>query len=361
MNRSRLIYPFLVRNALRDGLAQQVATTLQTAPKRFYRFGRRVSVGGYYVSPKWFDQELLNDNVKLPAGLLRSDGVVSQANRLFDEEKERQRALISRIEKIEVHLEKPFPTHEDCILMMNRSISTPYDCAAHISELLKNRSALAVVDGTTNWHMHQPLEQSCHLRLLHFKHDDTMPVNYAFWRSCSMLLASVIKKAFKEQYSVQILSQPMSDLKGGSFVVDASIANLPDWTPSHEELRSFTSMLWDEVNKNYPFERLQVNADIASKLFSSDPKRLAQIGEAQSDTFTVYRVGDHIELENEVMISNTGLIGSIFTSAVHRIKTPDGHFYRFQGIALPKQLHINAYAYTLIRDRAKQLNSIGLN
>ncbi|KAH9406380.1 54S ribosomal protein L39, mitochondrial [Tyrophagus putrescentiae] len=276
-------------------------------------------------------------------------------------------ALVSRIEKIEVILEKPFPTHDDVVLMMNRSISTPYDCAAHISELLRNRSALAVVDGTESWHMHQPLENSCHLRLLHFKHDDPMPVNYAFWRSCSMLLASVVKRAFKEEHPVAILSPPMSDLAGGSFVVDASIASLPDtWTPTTEELRSFTSLLWDEVTANRHFERLQVSADTARKLFAGDAKRLAQIGEASSSsdttTFTVYRVGDHIELCEEALIASTGLIGSIFTSAVHRISTPNGGtFYRFQGVALPRQLHINAYAFSLIRDRAKQLNSIGLS
>ena len=380
-HRSRLISPFLAhrRRGLGEGgagtawqkLLQKAAaaTPVQTAPKRFYRFGHRVNVGGYFVSPKWFDQELLlKEDVKLSAACLqRPDGVVSQANRLFNEEQERQRALVSRIEKIEVILEKPFPTHDDVVLMMNRSISTPYDCAAHISELLRNRSALAVVDGTESWHMHQPLANSCHLRLLHFKHDDPMPVNYAFWRSCSMLLASVVKRAFKEEHPVAILSPPMSDLAGGSFVVDASIASLPDtWTPTTEELRSFTSLLWDEVTANRHFERLQVSADTARRLFAGDAKRLAQIGEASSSsdttTFTVYRVGDHIELCEEALIASTGLIGSIFTSAVHRISTPNGGtFYRFQGVALPRQLHINAYAFSLIRDRAKQLNSVGLS
>lgn len=47
-------------------------------------------------------------------------------NELFDLEKKRQRDVVGRIEKIEVrYLGLP----EDTTLMMNKNLSTPYNCA----------------------------------------------------------------------------------------------------------------------------------------------------------------------------------------------------------------------------------------
>lgn len=365
MNPSRLS-PFLVRQLLAETSCSssllQAVTCAPTA-KRFYRFDRRVNKNGFYVSPQWFNQELLEEvDGKQTASLLRTEGVASQANRLFNREMERQQSTVARIEKIEVLLEKPFPnSKEDVTLMMNQNISTPTDCAKHINQWVTERSALAVVDGNEYWHMHRPLERSCQLRLLHYKHEDTMPVNYAFWRSCSMLLASVVKKAFKEQFAVQILSQPMADLKGGSFVCDASIGNLADWSPRQEELRSLTALLWEECSKKVPFERLQVDAQLAADIFTGDTTRLRKIEESKRDSFVIMRLGEHLDLSDEPFIANTGHISSAFLSAIHPIKaTNGGVFYRFQGVAIPSQLKINAYTYTLIRERSKKLNQVGL-
>ena len=45
---------------------------------------------------------------------------------LFDAEKERQLALLTRVEKIEVR-HKGVP--EECTLIMNKDLSTPFNCA----------------------------------------------------------------------------------------------------------------------------------------------------------------------------------------------------------------------------------------
>lgn len=60
-------------------------------------------------------------------GLFSSrSSILGYQNELFDLEKKRQRDAIGRIEKIEVrYLGMP----EDTTLVMNKSLSTPYDCA----------------------------------------------------------------------------------------------------------------------------------------------------------------------------------------------------------------------------------------
>ena len=45
---------------------------------------------------------------------------------MFDEEKDRQLALVKRVEKIQVQY-KGLP--ENCTLLMNKNLSTPYNCA----------------------------------------------------------------------------------------------------------------------------------------------------------------------------------------------------------------------------------------
>jgi len=57
---------------------------------------------------------------------MTNDVVRQKRNELFSQEKARQLALVSRLEKIEVrHVGPP----EDCVLLMNKGLSTPFNCA----------------------------------------------------------------------------------------------------------------------------------------------------------------------------------------------------------------------------------------
>lgn len=60
---------------------------------------------------------------------------------------------------------------------MNKGISTPYNCAQHLTEGHCNRSALALIDGNIPWDMHRPLQESCTLQLLNFIVADPHIVN----------------------------------------------------------------------------------------------------------------------------------------------------------------------------------------
>ena len=57
---------------------------------------------------------------------------------LFDEEEKRQRALVGRLQKMEVNYEG---APENCTLIMNQHLSTPHDCAKRESESLGRRGA----------------------------------------------------------------------------------------------------------------------------------------------------------------------------------------------------------------------------
>ena len=57
---------------------------------------------------------------------LTNSEVRKKRNAVFDEEKDRQLALVKRVEKIQVQY-KGLP--ENCTLLMNKNLSTPYNCA----------------------------------------------------------------------------------------------------------------------------------------------------------------------------------------------------------------------------------------
>lgn len=77
-----------------------------------------------------------------------------------------------------------------------------------MSEMLCNRSVLALVDGVKLWDMHRPLESDCEIQLLHFLDSDPYHSNRTFWRSCSLMLGSVLSRAFKDDIKVVLHSFP---------------------------------------------------------------------------------------------------------------------------------------------------------
>jgi len=70
-------------------------------------------------------------------------------------------------------------------------------------------------------------------------------------------------------------------------------------------------------------------------------------------------MGDHVDISKGPMVSNSGLVGRVTVSAIHRLTdgSMDG-LYRFQGIALPKGILLNHFAYGILEKRAKKLNTI---
>lgn len=103
-----------------------------------------------------------------------SNSCLEKRNELFSEEQRRQKSAVGRVEKIEVrYLGLP----EDVTLIMNREISTPYNCAQHLSEGHCKNAALALIDGNVPWDIHRPLQDNCTLQLLNFMVADPHAVN----------------------------------------------------------------------------------------------------------------------------------------------------------------------------------------
>ncbi|XP_076644462.1 mitochondrial ribosomal protein L39 [Halictus rubicundus] len=274
-------------------------------------------------------------------------------NQLFDEEKKRQKSSVGRIEKIDVKYQNAV---EEITFVMNKNLSTPADCAKHISEGVVKISALALVDGSV-WDMHRPLVSDCKLELLNLQSPKMNVVNVAFWRTCSFLLGAVVDTSFKEDIKLHLHSFPVPNIKAGSFVYDVHL-ELPDWKPTVEELRAMSAQFVKLTSQELPIERLETTEEVAQKIFQDNPiktQQIPDIAKANEEKVVLYRVGEHIDISKGPMVGNTNLIGRSTITAVHKLPQNDS-VYRFQGIALPKGILLNHFAYGILEKRAQKLN-----
>uniref|UniRef100_A0A2C9K1E7 TGS domain-containing protein n=1 Tax=Biomphalaria glabrata TaxID=6526 RepID=A0A2C9K1E7_BIOGL len=277
---------------------------------------------------------------------------------LFEQEQQRQTALVTRIEKIEV---KYTGLPEECTLIMNKHLSTPYNCAMHMQELFMDRSALALVNGEP-WDMHRPLEDDCELQFVHFEEEDPRTVNNAFWRSCSFVLGHVLETAFQDQYYVELCSFPPPNVSSGSFVYDADL-KLGNWKPTEVELNCLSRIGLRLNFLDLKFQRLEIPLSVATQMFSDNRFKLAQLphiaSKSKSGTsVVVYRAGDHIDITSGPLIASTAQIGRYSVTAIHEIESQSfGKLSRVQGLALPTQIMLHSWTYdTILRSRSKKLN-----
>ncbi|KAI1899709.1 hypothetical protein AGOR_G00064560 [Albula goreensis] len=277
---------------------------------------------------------------------------------VFSREQARQRALITRTEKIEVTMEGP--GLQGTLLVMNKGVSTPYSCARHLTEWHVNSSALALVDGEL-WPLHHPLTHSCSLSLLTFKESDPTQVNKAFWRSCAALLGQVLENAFKEEFTIELLRSPELPVISGAFCCDLVLdPKLDDWTPSEETLRSLTRDAQQLIHQNLPWEPLEVSPTVALEAFAHSRCKQEEVeeraAESPNGTVTLYRCGDHILLSGGPLVARTGLCSQYEVTAVHNLdKGEMGLHRRAQGLSLPLQLQAHHTIWRRLRKRAERL------
>ena len=115
------------------------------------------------------------------------------------------------------------------------------------------------------------------------------------------------------------------------------------------------------ANAELPVERLEITEELALDMFQDNPfksKQIPSIARSNDDKVTLYRVGDHIDMSKGPMVGHTGIIGRATVSAVHKIESEEtDRLYRFQGVAMPRGIMLNHFAFSLLEERARKLNN----
>uniref|UniRef100_A0A8D0EDS9 Mitochondrial ribosomal protein L39 n=1 Tax=Salvator merianae TaxID=96440 RepID=A0A8D0EDS9_SALMN len=262
--------------------------------------------------------------------------IAQMRNELFQKEKERQLSLYPRIEKIEVKYVGK--SHPDTLFIVNKGLSTPYTCAMHLSEWHCKKSVLALVDGQV-WDMYKPLTQSCEIDFLTFKDDNPEEVNKAYWRSCAMILGCVLEQAFKDEYRVTLVRAPEVPVVSGAFCYDVILDNrLDDWKPAEENLRTLTQDAYKLIQKDLPFELLDVDAKVALQIFQHN------------------KLGAFVDISEGPHIPRTSLCHQYEITAAHGLQTSQSELIRrFQGVSLPVFLKAHHTIWYRLRKRSQKL------
>uniref|UniRef100_A0A0K0FVN4 39S ribosomal protein L39, mitochondrial (inferred by orthology to a human protein) n=1 Tax=Strongyloides venezuelensis TaxID=75913 RepID=A0A0K0FVN4_STRVS len=271
------------------------------------------------------------------------------------------------IEKIMVNV--ILPDSEPKKLIMNKNLSTPFDCAKHINRHFAKNSAACLVTTPGNKSdskdpevvsMHTPLtEDKCTITFLPFNSKQyAHKINPAFWRSATLILSAVVENSFKTQVTLHpFIEKKLSD---GFFESVAKIHALFGWKPTNEELRLLTRAAYDNlISKEYDFENIYVKSDMARELFSDNVERLNEIDRREKDPINVgnigiVRVGDYIDLSPGLTISNTSQIGRFQITSV--IGDETSNQYSFRGLALPKDQTCSSYSWDLLVERSRGLS-----
>lgn len=150
-------------------------------------------------------------------------------------------------------------------------------------------------------------------------------------------------------------------VKSGSFIYDIQLS-LDDWIPTEKELRVLSIEMIKFAQQSHPIESLDVNTEFALDLFSDNPHKTEQIPDIAANNggrVTLFKAGKHIDISRGPMVANTNHLGRITVTNVIKLATDvqGSPIYRFQGVALPKSIVLNHFAYGLLEERARKLVS----
>lgn len=309
----------------------------------------------------------LTKNVRSQSTLSRreltNDEIREHRLRIFERERQKQYEQIRRLEKIEIDVQDPIQSKK---LLMNKHVSTPLDCAKHLSSILVERSCLALINNETIWDMNRPLQNDCQLKFLHFKDENCEQQNRAYWRTCSFVLGFILENAFKSQYPIELCSFPPPSFQYGSFAYDVQL-NLPDWKPTNDDLRCLSIQAYRLRDLDLPFQRLQITESVAEEMFRYDQFKLQQIpqmvrlleADDQQKRLVVYRMGNHhVDITQGPLISSTKQFGRFEFAAIHNIDVPSYQqtMQRVQALSIPNQLHLHFWTFDFLLQRAKKRN-----
>lgn len=139
------------------------------------------------------------------------------------------------------------------------------------------------------------------------------------------------------------------------------VLDLPDWKPTDSEMRALSAQFVKLTTDALPLERLVISEELALDMFQDNPFKTKQIPEiaksSDDNSITLYRAGEHIDISKGPMVGNTNIIGRTTITAVHKVESDEtDRMYRFQGVALPRGIYLNHFAYNILENRAKKLN-----
>ncbi|TKR87482.1 hypothetical protein L596_011873 [Steinernema carpocapsae] len=270
---------------------------------------------------------------------------------LFQEEKARQEAeRCGTLEKIIVSTFVHDGEEDRKVdLLMNKNLSTGYDCARQISRHSVQNAALCLRNGTEIIGLQEILTEECEIDFLDFiKPRYENDVNKAYWRACSLILGSLVQSSFRGEVFPGMSVAP--EIQRGSFAFDAQIKGLKKWEPTAKDLDLLSKRARSAfIEPQQKIEMLRVPLSIAEEMFGSERLSAEENLDTLDAGLAVFCVGDHVNISNGPVADNIELVGKFQVAGVEQIGDDS---YRFKGVSLPRVQQSSSYVWNILVNAA---------
>jgi len=116
-------------------------------------------------------------------------------------------------------------------------------------------------------------------------------------------------------------------------------------------MRVFSAEMIKLSHAKLPFERLEVDTELALEMFADNKykkEQIPQISKASptGNSLVLYRIGDFVDISRGPMMSNTDLLGKCTITSLFPLKEAKDispSIYRVQGVAIPSGFHVSLY------------------
>ncbi|KAJ1350503.1 hypothetical protein KIN20_006300 [Parelaphostrongylus tenuis] len=183
------------------------------------------------------------------------------SSELFDDIRSRLKQDGRTVEKIVVTFRHKNGTKTN--YLMNKNVSTAYDCARHLNMMVARRAVLSLVsypdEDAVLQSMNEPLRDRCNFELIDFQTEGyAEAVNQAYWRSCSIVLAAALLRGTKEHLTI---SNIQCEFPKPYFAVDVNGLRS---RLSEDDLKDLSSFARHEIIfKGIPFETVTLPSELA--------------------------------------------------------------------------------------------------
>ncbi|VDK21955.1 unnamed protein product [Anisakis simplex] len=104
----------------------------------------------------------------------------------------------------------------------------------------------------------------------------------------------------------------------------------------------------DYIYKALPFEPIRVPRMFAAELFAENQRKADCILNHEDDDVILCKVGEHVDVVEGPVISNTRQIGRFAVTGVDYVDAQ----YHFRGVSLPSPVKCSSYSWDLIVNAA---------
>lgn len=114
-------------------------------------------------------------------------------------------------------------------------------------------------------------------------------------------------------------------------------------------MRVFSAEMIKLSREKLPFERLEVNEEMALEMFADNKYKKEQIphickSSPSGNSLILYRIGEFVDISRGPMMANTSLLGKCTVTSLFPLKEAQdisNTVYRIQGVALPSGFHVS--------------------